>query len=90
MSNKPMVDLPPGLRREFDTYFQTAKYAQANFTRFDRSMIMERLSQAASRYGYTIVTDPTASNFKGVFRLERPTREIRVSNKTYPRAEIWR
>lgn len=84
-----LVKIPAKLADAFDTYFQTSKFAQRNFMRFNKDAVLEQIKTVAKRYNYTIDPSAFGPNFKGVFKLANKTRTIRVSAATLPMAEDW-
>lgn len=84
-----LIKIPAPLADAFDTYFQTSKFAQANFTRFNKELVLDSIKRVAARYGYTVDEAAFKPNFKGVFKLTRKTKAIRVSAATMPLAEDW-
>jgi len=83
------IPMPKALADAFDTYFQTSKFAQKNFIKFDKGMVLPAIEKAAARFGYTVDRSAYEPGFKGVFKLNRKTRSIRVSASTLPLAEDW-
>jgi hypothetical protein len=88
VSEKPTTTLPTKLLEAFKAYFQTSKFAQENFIKFNKTMTVNGIKREASRYGYTLVNGEEP-NFKGVFKLRRRDRELRVAARTLPAAEVW-
>lgn len=88
------VRLPKKLADSFDTYFQTSRYAQKNFTKFDKSLVLTTIKNAADRHGYVLDEEHAlSSKFKGVFKISggkgKTPKTLRVSAATLPQAEDW-
>lgn len=83
------IPMPKPLSDAFDTYFQTSKFAQKNFLKFNKEIVLAAIERAAARYGYTVDRSAYEPGFKGVFKLNRKTRSLRVSAATLPLAEDW-
>lgn len=86
MHTAKLIPLPARLADAFDTYFQTAAFAQKNFTKFNRDLVMGKLRDSAKRLGY----DVTAGEGKnsGHFTLTRATQTLRVTRANFPNAEV--
>lgn len=87
--SKPLVKMPAALADALDTYFQTSRFAQANFLPFNKTLALTKLHDAARRFNYTVTPVESKGQFKGVFKLDRPSQSLRVSAKTLPLAERW-
>lgn len=93
-TNKPVAKLPKKLADAFDTYFQTSRFAQKNFVKFDKSMTLGQIKRIAERHGYTLDEAAALSkNFKGTFKISggkaKRVKHLRVSAATLPFAEDW-
>lgn len=86
----PAVRIPKKLADAFDTYFQTSSFAQQNFLKFNKDMLLEILAARAERYGYELDLEAAKSDkFKGVFKLSHKKRDVRIGRKNLPFAEDW-
>lgn len=93
MNTRNQVRLPKKLADAFDTYFQTSRFAQTNFVRFDKTMTLGQVKRLAERYGYTFdMEHATKGKFRGFFKLsggKRKYRDLRVTSDSLPMAEDW-
>lgn len=85
----PLIPIPAPLADVLDTYFQTSRFAQKNFLRFNKEEILTKIERVAARYNYKLDESARSDKFKGEFKLNRASRSIRVSSKTLPMAEDW-
>lgn len=88
------VRIPKKLADSFDTYFQTSRFAQANFTRFNKDMTIGQIKRLAERHGYVLDEEHAlGKNFKGTFKISggkgKKQKSLRVSAATLPLAEDW-
>lgn len=87
--SKPLVTMPRRLTNAVSAYFETSRFAQANFLRFDKTLCLNKLNEEAAKLGYTVTPVESKGQFKGVFKLDRASQSLRVSAKTLPLAEKW-
>ena len=81
-----MVSLPAKLADSLDTYFQTSTFAQKNFTKFNRDLVMGAINKAATRLGYNVTAGEGKS--AGQFVFARASQTLRVTRSTFPNAEV--
>lgn len=86
MHTVKMVALPAKLADSLDTYFQTSAFAQKNFTKFNREMVMATVVKAAARLGYAVTAGEGKS--AGQFVFARATQTLRVTRANFPNAEL--
>lgn len=95
MSNRNHVRIPKKLADAFDTYFQTSRFAQRNFVKFNKDLTIGQIQRLAERYGYTLDTDHAlGKSFKGTFKIsggrsKKNPKNLRISARTLPLAEDW-
>ena len=85
-----LVKIPAKLADAFDTYFQTSRFAQKNFVKFNKDAVLAHIEKVAARYNYVLDASARSPNFKGVFKLANKSRTLRVSASTLPLAEDWK
>lgn len=86
--------LPKKLADAFDTYFQTSRFAQAKFMKFDKKLTIGQIKRLAERHGFTLDEEHAlGTKFKGTFKISggkgKTPKNLRVSAATLPRAEVW-
>lgn len=86
MHTTKLIPLPARMADAFDTYFQTAAFAQKNFTKFNRDLVMGKLKEAAKRCGYEVNAGEGKNS--GHFVLTRATQTLRVTRANFPNAEV--
>lgn len=87
--SRNLVSIPKALANELDTYFQTSRFAQKEFTKFNKGTLLARIVKVAARFRYTVDQSAFGPNFKGVFKLSCKSKALRVSAATLPLAEDW-
>lgn len=87
--SKPLVTMPRKLTDAVSAYFETSKFAQANFIPFNKTLVLSQLETEAAKLGYTVTAVESKGQFKGTFKLDRASQSLRVSAKTLPLAERW-
>ena len=84
--NSKTIEIPKRLADKLDTYYQTSAFAQKNFTKFDKSFVLNMVTEEANRLGYTV--EVSEGKNAGQFTFSRPTRVMKVTRKTFPKAQV--
>ena len=87
------VRIPRRLAGAFDSYFQTSRFAQANFIKFNKELVIKQINSTAERHGLVLDEEHALGpKFKGTFKLsggKKKQRMLRVSAASLPHAEDW-
>lgn len=88
------VRLPKKLADAFDTYFQTSRFAQSKFMKFDKRLTIGQIKRLADRHGFELdEAHALGDKFKGTFKINggkgKNKKALRISASTLPLAEDW-
>lgn len=86
MHTAKLIALPRKLADTLDTYYQTSAFAQKNFTKFNKDMLIGMIRSSAAKLGYDTVVGEGKSG--GQFVFTRKTQVLRVTRANFPNAEV--
>lgn len=86
---RKQVRIPKKLVDAFDSYFQTSRFAQQHFIKFNKDMTLGQIKRLAERHGYEFdIEHATRGKFRGFFKLHggrgKVKRDFRVTADSLP------